>query len=148
MLLLQSLIPAGPAATTALPCLLLGSAALQVTAPGSCQQKPRWCQNPGECWIARMSPLMGKQNNPKLAFDNCIASREKNITMHLAFIMLPRSQFMTDAVETPIYRSVLFLGKEGQCSSATLWSNNYNSMTNKMWKEKVFLQCYQGEFSA
>lgn len=41
------------------------------TAPGSCRQKPRGCQNPDECWIARMSPLMGKQNNPKLVFDNC-----------------------------------------------------------------------------
>lgn len=62
----------------------------------------------------------------------------KNTATHLAFVTLLSSQFMSGAVATWVYRSVQFLGKERQCSSAVLWSNDYNSITNKIWKEQVF----------
>jgi len=79
-----------------------------------------------------MSSLMRKQNNPKLVFDSCATLHAKNTAIHPAFATPPSSLLMADAVATPMYRSVLFLGKEGQRSSATLWRNNYYSVTNKM----------------
>lgn len=75
---------------------------------------------------------MGKQSNPKTEFDKCTALKVKNTATHLAFVTLLSSQFMSGAVATQVSRSVQFLGKEGQCSSAVLWSNDYNSITNKI----------------
>lgn len=85
-----------------------------------------------------MSPIMGKQRNPKTVFDKCTALKVKNTAIHLAFVTLLSSQFMSGVVATRAYRSVQFLGKEGQCSCAVRRSNDYNSMMKIIWKEQVF----------
>lgn len=77
--------------------------------------------------------LWGNRVIPKQCLINALPWKWKILqyTLHL-------SQFMSGAVATRVYRSVQLLGKEGQCSSAVRWSNDYNSMMKIIWKEQVF----------